>query len=37
MVETLRDTEETNATAPVGKIENFVSKHFVTTISLARS
>ena len=29
MVETLRDTEETNATAPVGKIENFVSKHFV--------
>ncbi|NLR26477.1 pentapeptide repeat-containing protein [Rothia dentocariosa] len=29
MVETLRDNEETNATNPVGKIENFVSKHFV--------
>ena len=29
MIETLRDTEETNTTAPVGKIENFVSKHFV--------
>ena len=29
MAETLRDNEETNATNPVGKIENFVSKHFV--------
>ena len=29
MAETQRDNEETNATIPVGKIENFVSKHFV--------
>ena len=29
MAETQRDNEETNATNPVGKIENFVSKHFV--------
>ena len=29
MAETPRDDEETNATNPVGKIENFVSKHFV--------
>ena len=29
MAETLRDNEETNATNPVGKTENFVSKHFV--------
>ena len=29
MTETPRDIEETNATAPVGKIEHFVSKHFV--------
>ena len=29
MTETPRDNEETNATTSVGKIENFVSKHFV--------
>ena len=29
MAETPRDDEETNATNPVGKTENFVSKHFV--------
>ena len=29
MVETPRNNEETNATNPVGKTENFVSKHFV--------
>ena len=29
MTETPRDNEETNTTDPVGKIENFVSKHFV--------
>ena len=29
MAEIPRDNEETNATIPVGKIENFVSKHFV--------
>ena len=29
MAETPRDIEETNATNPVGKTENFVSKHFV--------
>ena len=29
MTETLRDNEETNTTNPVGKTENFVSKHFV--------
>ena len=29
MAETPRDIEETNATNPIGKIENFVSKHFV--------
>ena len=29
MVETPRNNEETNITNPVGKIENFVSKHFV--------
>ena len=29
MTETPRDNEETIATTPVGKVENFVSKHFV--------
>ena len=29
MAETQRDIEETNTTNPVGKTENFVSKHFV--------
>ena len=29
MTETPRDIEETNAASPVGKTENFVSKHFV--------
>ena len=29
MTETPRDIEETNATNPVGKTENFVSKHFI--------
>ena len=29
MEETQRDNEETNATNPVGKTENFVSKHFI--------
>ena len=29
MAETQRDNEETNTTNPVGKTENFVSKHFV--------
>ena len=29
MTETPRDNKETNATNPVGKFENFVSKHFV--------
>ena len=29
MTETPREHEETNITNPVGKVENFVSKHFV--------